>query len=132
MKRIVAVDATGRVISAWQGGDEQTLEPVDGVTFIEVDAADYSGKRWTGAAFEDAPVVKSRLLSRIDFMRRFTQAERIAIRAAGENNQIVKDTVFMLDAAMTVNMDHSDVAAALAYLTQLAILGTGRAAEILA
>jgi len=137
MKRIVTIDdATGLVIGTWQGGTEQTLDPVAGRTFVTIapdDVADYSGKRWTGSAFEVAPVVASRILSRLDFARLFTQAEDIAIDdAATAGDKAIRFFQRRLQLAGTVNLDHQDVDNGLSLLVAKGLLTADRKTSIFA
>jgi len=59
-KRIITTrDSDGHVLCEWQGGDEQTLQPVAGRTYRELqpdDTKDYSRHRWNGRTFEALPV----------------------------------------------------------------------------
>ena len=68
-----------------------------------------------------------RKITKRAFMQRFTQAERIAIRASVDD--IVIDIHEDLKATNSVELDLTDTASALAYLVSVAILTS---AEILA
>ena len=71
-----------------------------------------------------------RKITKRAFMRRFTQAERIAIRASGDD--IVIDIHEDLKATSNVDLDLADTANALAYLVSAAVLTSDRPDEILA
>ena len=71
-----------------------------------------------------------RKITKRAFMRRFTQAERIAIRASSDD--IVIDIHEDLKATNNVDLDLEDTANALAYLVSAAILTSDRPDEILA
>jgi hypothetical protein len=70
-----------------------------------------------------------RKISKRAFMRRFTQAERIAIRKSTDD--IVIDIHEDLKATSNVDLDLQDTEDALAYLTSVGILVSGRKDEIL-
>jgi len=71
-----------------------------------------------------------RKITKRAFMQRFTQAERIAIRASSDD--IVIDIHEDLKATNHVELDLADTVNALAYLASVAILTSDRPAEILA
>jgi hypothetical protein len=81
-----------------------------------------------------APVVRE--ISGITYLRRFTQAERIAIRGAASQSSVLDDYLKLLDATIaqggTVNLDDEDTVAAVALLEQAGLIAAGRGAEILA
>ena len=124
MKRLVTTEnGSGRVVSEWQGGTEQTLDPRQGHTHRSVpnDGASYSGQRWNGLGFEPMPPDPIRVLSPLEFVRRFTIAEEIAIDALAETDRTVKVWQHRLSLATSVNLDHADVAAGLAYVKSVGI-----------
>jgi hypothetical protein len=69
-------------------------------------------------------------LTKLQFLRRFSQAERIAIRDS--MNPIIVDFLKMLDLAQDVRLDDPDTIAGVGYLESLELIAAGRAAEILA
>lgn len=91
-----------------------------------------------GFGFRIAPPVPAptppdplaRWLHKAIFKRRFTAAERIAIRAARDTDPIVNDFIDLLDSAELVFLDDADLAAGLGYLASLGLLTAGRPAEI--
>lgn len=68
--------------------------------------------------------------SKLAFLRRFTTAERIAIRAHDE--PVTKDFLYLLDLAEEVDVRDQDTRAWVNYLETCGVLAPGRAAEILA
>jgi DNA-binding MarR family transcriptional regulator len=56
------------------------------------------------------------VVSRLDFLRRFTRAERIALRAAETTDPVVADFLLMLTLAEDVDLTSPDVTDGLAYL----------------
>jgi hypothetical protein len=78
------------------------------------------------------PPPPATLLNKVDFLRLFTQTERIDIRAAAVVNAVVADYQYMLDAAVTVNLSDPDILAGVPLLEAAGLIGPGRAAQILA
>jgi hypothetical protein len=80
------------------------------------------------------PVVRE--VSGVSYLRRFTQPERIAIRAAAAQSPVLDDYLRLLDITIAqggiVNLDDEDTVTAVNMLEQVGLLATGRAAEILA
>ena len=76
------------------------------------------------------PVVDE--LNKIDFLRLFTQAERIAIREAAAVNPLISDYQHMLDAATVVRLSDPDIQTGVPLLELGGLIGAGRAAQILA
>ena len=71
-------------------------------------------------------------LHKIDFLRLFTQAERIAIRQAATVNGLIADYQAMLDAATVVRLSDPDIQTGVPLLELGGLIGVGRAAQILA
>ena len=71
-----------------------------------------------------------------DWYRRFSQAERIAIRTLAQTDAIATDIMTTLDHAIAsgsnVRADDPDTINGLAYLTSAGVLAMGRSAELLA
>jgi len=72
------------------------------------------------------------ILNKVDFLRLFTQAERITIREASAVNQVIADYQYMLDAAVTVSLDDPDILTGVPLLEAAGLIAPGRAAQILA
>lgn len=70
------------------------------------------------------------VLSRADFLRRFTLMERIAIRSARAADPVIDDLLAMLESTDTVRLAHQDILSGLAHLQQHGYLTPERAAEI--
>lgn len=71
-------------------------------------------------------------LNKIDFLRLFTQAERITIRQAAKVNPQVEDYQDMLNQAVIVRLSDPDIQTGIPALEAAGILAPGRAAQILA
>lgn len=69
-------------------------------------------------------------LTKLAFQRRFTLAERIAVR--GSNDPIVVDYRELSTLAEGIDLSDADVIAGINYLELIGLLNAGRAAEILA
>lgn len=70
-------------------------------------------------------------LTPVQYLKRFTQAERIAIRAAAASNPAVNDYVQLMNAVTdVVHLDDPDTVAGLNALEAAGLIGTGRAAAI--
>lgn len=77
-----------------------------------------------------------RNITGLQYLRRFTQAERIAIREAAKTSAELDDYLRLLDSTIAqggvVNLNDSDVSQAVALLESFGLVAAGRAAEILA
>lgn len=67
----------------------------------------------------------------LEFKRRLTQPERVAIRTAAKSNPVVEDFMDLLDAAAEVRSDDPDLIAGLGLLEQAGLLAEGRADQIM-
>ncbi len=93
------------------------------------------------ADFDHVPVVEppppppvepaGRRMSRLEYLRLFTQEERIAIRAAGKVNVVVEDYLHLLDEADEINTGDAEVAEALTLMESAGLLAAGRREEVL-
>ena len=71
-------------------------------------------------------------LHKVDFLRLFTQAERIAIRQAAKLNPVVEDYQAILDASPEkVRLSDADIQEGIPELEDAGLLAPGRAAQIL-
>lgn len=71
-------------------------------------------------------------LAQVDFMRRFTKDERVAIRTAAESNHAIADYLGLLSAAPTVDLTDPETVADVQQLETSGLIAAGRAAQILA
>lgn len=71
-------------------------------------------------------------LSPLDFIRRFTKAERKDIRRAAKQDEDLDDFLYLLQMAGSVHLDNQDTIDGVNALEQAGIIAAGRAAEILA
>ena len=70
-------------------------------------------------------------MSKLDYLRLFTQEERIAIRAAGKVNTVVEDYLHLLELTDEVNTGDAEVGDALAMMEAGGLLAVGRRNEVL-
>jgi hypothetical protein len=68
------------------------------------------------AAAAPPPPEPVTVISRLNFLRRFTRAERIALRAAETTDPVVSDFLLMLTLAEDVDLTSPDVTEGLVYL----------------
>ena len=100
---------------------ETELSLLDNVT-------DINGFTWQ---VEPSDYPSNKSLTHLEFLRRFTSDERIAITQAGLSNTAIADYIKMLDVAKFVTTTDSDVATGVQALEAVGVIGAGRAAEIL-
>ena len=82
------------------------------------------------AAAAPPPPAPVTVISRLDFLRRFTRAERIALRAAETTDPVVADFLLMLTLAEDVDLTSPDVTEGLAYLEANGFITAERGAAI--
>ena len=82
------------------------------------------------AAVAPPPPAPVTVISRLDFLRRFTRAERIALRAAEATDPVVADFLLMLTLAEDVDLTSPDVTEGLAYLEANGFVTAERGATI--
>ena len=76
-------------------------------------------------------VVVGRTLTKLEYLRRFTVDERVAIRAAAEQNAVLADYLQLMELAQDINTGDADTIAAVTVLEQAGLISDGRAQEIL-
>jgi len=78
----------------------------------------------------DVPVV-AMTWTKLEYLRRFTQDERMAIRATAKQVPQLEDYLALLELASEVRSDDPDIISALNMLEGAGLLAAGRAAVIL-
>lgn len=101
-------------------------------TMIVTDGFGKLNKQWTGAEWVNVPAPVSRTLTKLEYLRRFTQQERVGIRTAAKTEPVLEDYLALLDLAQEVSLDDPDTVAAVTLLELSGLIAQGRAAEILA
>lgn len=102
-------------------GDSDPVGPGDG----------YLALTGTFTPCPPPPQVPRQAISKLDFLSRFTQQQRISIRSAGANNAVVGDAMYMLDLAENVRIDHDDTIFFVNYLAQVGLIASSDAERIL-
>ena len=72
-----------------------------------------------------------RTITKLEYLRRFTVEERVAIRAAAEQNAVLADYLQLMELAQDINTGDADTIAAVTMLEQAGLIAAGRAQEIL-
>ena len=96
---------------------------------------------WNGMGFAthdhteqaEQPVLPSgpRTMTKLEYLRRFTVEERVAIRAAAEQNAVLADYLQLMELAQDINTGDPDTVAAVTMLEQAGLIAPGRANEVL-
>ena len=139
MPTVIYTIATGELLghtASDSPGPNQIPDPLPTGTATKVVTADPGhppvGKtyQWNTSTLDyDEATTKKDVLDPIDFLRMFTQLERIAIRES--TNSVVMDFYDLLKRSKTVSLSHADTIAGVNYLEFLNLIASGRAAEIL-
>jgi hypothetical protein len=77
-------------------------------------------------------VVTGRVMTKLEYLRRFTPEERITIRTVAKTNSMLEDYMALMELASEVNTADVDTRAGVKMLEAVGLLAAGRAAEILA
>jgi hypothetical protein len=78
---------------------------------------------------EPEPVGK--VMTKLEYLRRFTQEERILIRTVAASNPVLADYMALLELAQEVDTNDPDTQAAVQMLEAAGLIAAGRGAEIL-
>lgn len=112
---------TGEVVYSY-GADQATEWP------------EYPFSEFNHILQKPVELVAPREISGVSYLRRFTQTERIAIRAAATQSAELDDYLKLLDATIAqgggVNLDDEDTIAAVAKLEQYGLIAVGRGMDI--
>lgn len=118
-----AIEADSEFISNLSGYDHKILTDNYGIGFSYINGV-FSEP-------ELQPVGSNGIsLTQLEFLRRFSAEERIAIRSS--DNPIIVDFLHLLNLAQEIKTDDPDTIAGVNYLETLNLIAEGRAAEILA
>lgn len=103
---------------------------IPGITALEL-RANYT---WdpTTVSFLERDGVNRRLISKLDYMNRFTDAELVAIYTAAKTNINVEIWLEKFKLSEEINLDDPRTIAGVQSLETLGLISTGRATEILA
>ena len=93
------------------------------------DLVDYEHAEWTPEV--QPPAAANQTLTKLEYLRRFTADERVAIRAAAAANPALEDYLQLMELAQDINTGDPDTIAAVTMLEQAGLIAAGRAQEIL-
>ena len=97
------------------------------------DFPEYPFQQFSHVLKKPEPVIQpQRTITKLEYLRRFTTDERVAIRAAAASNPVLADYLQLMELAQEINLDDPDTVAAVAMLEQAGLIAAGRAAEVLA
>jgi hypothetical protein len=103
-----------------------------GATLLPADAGGQIGDLWDGEVFTaPPPAAAAKRITRLAFRNRFTAAERIALYTAAANNAMLRAYLDDVGAATYIDLSASSTIEGVQALEAAAIIGAGRAAEIL-
>jgi hypothetical protein len=110
---------------------DDSLADLSAALGVAADETGFAGQGFFPFTPEPPPPPPVDELHKVDFMRLFTQAERIAIRQAAKLNPVVEDYQAMLDAATIIRLSDPDIQEGIPELEDALLIGPGRAAQIL-
>jgi len=114
------------------GLSDDSLADLSAALGVAADETGFAGQGFFPYTPEPPPPPPVDELHKVDFLRLFTQAERIAIRQAAKLNQVVEDYQDMLDASPgKVRLSDPDIQEGVPELEDAGLIGPGRAAQIL-
>lgn len=103
----------------------------DNMILISSDQLVSVGDKYLDGEFIRPNVILPKVITKLAFKQRLTQAERIAIRAAASSNPIVFDFLDILDSATFVDLQRADTIDGINAMEVAGLLAVGRATEIL-
>jgi len=114
------------------GLSDACLADLSAALGVAADETGYAGQGFFPFTPEPPPPPPVDEIYKVDFMRLFTQAERIAIRQAAKLNPVVEDYQVILDASPEkVRLSDADIQEGIPELEDAGLLAPGRAAQIL-
>jgi len=113
------------------GLSDASLADLSAALGVAADETGFAGQGFFPFTPEPPPPPPVDELHKVDFLRLFTQAERIAIRQAAKLNPVVEDYQAILDAATIIRLSDADIQEGIPELEDAGLLAPGRAAQIL-
>jgi len=113
------------------GLSDASLADLSAALGVAADETGFAGQGFFPFTPEPPPPPPVDELHKVDFLRLFTQAERIAIRQAAKVNPVVEDYQAILDAATIIRLSDADIQEGIPELEDAGLLAPGRAAQIL-
>lgn len=98
--------------------------------FADRPAAD---RRWNAVDLDYTTIVEPppSAVSSLEFLKRFTQVERVAIRGAAKSDPALEDFLDLIDKANEIRLNDPDTIAGVQYVVSQGLLSAGRASEVL-
>lgn len=119
----------GRIVNTVEADSAAALP---GAELIPADAGGQIGDLWDGEVFTaPPPAAAAKRITRLAFRNRFTAAERIALYTAAANNAMLRAYLDDVGAATYIDLSRTETIEGVQALEAAAIIGAGRAAEIL-
>ena len=89
------------------------------------------GDLFNGAVFSKPVQVQDWRITKLAFLNRFTQPERLAIRTAAKSSVVIEDYMAMVTEAKWIDLNRPDTRAGVLALEAATLLAPGRALEIM-
>ena len=102
------------------------------VKTFDMPMPDLTKVEWDCGGLNFKSKTQGRIITKLAYLRRFTGAERIAIRTVAKTQSELEDYLALLELAEEISPDDPDTVAAVTMLEAIGLLAAGRAAEILA
>lgn len=135
---LIQVDGVGQLYQEVAHGIVQRLTDMDGNTVNPpsgtaswVVNANPTQPTWALATPDVANPPASRVVTKLEYLRLFTQEERVAIRTAAKANAVLEDYMELLALAEIVDLSDADTVAGVNALEMAGLIAPGRAQEIL-
>lgn len=100
-------------------------------TPVEWNGMEFSTHDHVALAQQPVTPTGTRTMTKLEYLRRFTVDERVAIRAAAAQNAVLADYLQLMELATEINTGDTDTVAAVTMLEQAGLIAAGRAQEIL-
>lgn len=112
--------------------ESQAIPTVDmGGEWELCDGAVNPGDLFNGATFTKPAPFQDWRITRLAFLNRFTQPERLAIRTAAKSSVAIEDYMAMVTEAKWIDLSRADTRAGVQAMETATLLSAGRALEIL-
>ena len=108
---------------------------VEKPNLIPTSRQDVLGMKWTGSGWitpDPARPEPITTMTHLSFLRRFTAAERSALRAAAKTDPILDDAMYLFEQAKEIDTTDVDTQQFTGYMIQEGLLAPERQAEVLA
>lgn len=102
-----------------------------GGAWISCGYAQSPGDLYNGSAFSKPTVVEDLRVTKLAFLNRFTQPERLTIRTAAKSSVAIEDYMAMVTEAKWIDLSRADTRAGVQAMETATLLAAGRALEIL-